>query len=588
MLTVYDDLNQSDTSVIYYRVLGEVTTVDAYEDDDVYTAASTIVLGETQVHSISDGGLDVDWAMFTMDETADITVRTYGPLDVYADTVLWLYDEYGVPNSEIGFNDDNGYSGWSTISMTLAPGTYYIMVQAYGMYSEIPIYYLTVDLWVPQPPYVELYYDSNYVAVGDTFWMYAYAYDTDGYIAYFDWDFGDGTVWEYTWNEVYYSYSVPGEYTVTVTAVDDSGLTASSSTVIFVVSAPVAVISVTPEIGVVGSPTTFDGTASYSPDGLDIVNYWWDFGDGWGGSGPVVTHTYSQAGTYSVLLCVYDETYVSDYEYIWYEVVVAMPPVAIAAYDLSMPLVGEEVTFDGSWSFDPDGTIVRYIWQFGDGAVAEGMTVTHAYEHSGEYEVRLTVVDDTMLTDENTVYITVASVPVAAFEMTPERPAAGDVVTFYAYGSYDGAGIVDYSWAFGDGTYANGWEVSHQYTETGRYTVTLTVTNSYGVQTSVSESFTVRGHAPSISGTVVDADIEPVRNAAVVLYTDGTLVAQARTDSDGEFEFGTIEPGLYTVMVSKGGLGAATFVVAFTGIPVDVGDVVLSSGGALLAAAVKA
>jgi hypothetical protein len=104
----------------------------------------------------------------------------------------------------------------------------------------------------------------------------------------------------------------------------------------------------------------------------------------------------------------------------------------------------------------------------------------------------------------------------------------------------------------------------------------------------VSESFTVRGHAPSISGTVVDADMEPVRNAAVVLYMDGTLVAQARTDSDGEFEFGTIEPGLYTVMISKGGLGAATFVVAFTGIPVDVGDVVLSSGGALLAAAVKA
>ena len=252
-LTVYDDLNQSDTSVIYYRVLGdEMTTPDAYEDDDVYTDASMIFIGETQVHSISDGGADVDWAMFTIDEQTDVMVTTSGPPDAYGDTVLQLFDEYGVPYSAIAYNDDNGYSGWSTIGMTLGPGTYYIMVQSFGMYSEISTYYLTLDLWVPQPPVVELYCESNYVAVGNTVWLYAYAYDPDGYISYFNWDFGDGDVWTYCGSEVGYTYFTIGEYTVTVTAVDNSGLEASASTVIVVVNAPEAVISVTPEVGIVG------------------------------------------------------------------------------------------------------------------------------------------------------------------------------------------------------------------------------------------------------------------------------------------------------------------------------------------------
>jgi len=587
MLTVWDNLGHSDTDVLYYSVLFD-NEPDAYEDDDSYTDASVIVMGETQVHSISDDGADVDWVKFTLYDWTDITVYTSGPPDVYADTVLYLYDEYGVPFSPIAYNDDNGYSLWSTISMSLGPGTYYIEVQSLGMWSAIPTYYLTLDLWVPQPPYVEIYFNTNYTFVGVEFWIGAYAYDPDGYIAYFNWDFGDGTYLEYTWSDVYHTYYAVGEYEVTVTAVDNTGMEASDTAVVIVVTAPVAVISVTPEVGSVGSPSTFDGTGSYSPDGLDIIYYYWDFGDGWGGDGAVVEHAYSQAGTYAVYLYIYDESYAWNYEMVWYEVVDAMPPVAIAAYDIAMPLVGETVTFDGSWSFDPDGTIVRYIWQFGDGTVAEGMYAEHAYENSGVYEVRLTVVDDSMLTDENTVWITVVSVPVAAFEMTPEKPAAGALVTFYAYGSYDGAGIVDYSWSFGDGTYANGWEVTHVYTATGRYTVTLTVTNIYGVQSSVSESVTVRGHAPSISGTVVDSALVPVNSATVSLYSGGLLVAQVRTDGSGEFGFGSLAPGAYMVIVSKGGIGAASFMVAFTGVPVDVGDVVLGSGGVLLTMAVKA
>jgi len=69
------------------------------------------------------------------------------------------------------------------------------------------------------------------------------------------------------------------------------------------------------------------------------------------------------------------------------------PPIPVATYYPSNPLAEEEVTFDGSNSFDLDGEIVKYEWNFGDGDTAEGVEVTHAYSQEEEYAVTLTVTD---------------------------------------------------------------------------------------------------------------------------------------------------------------------------------------------------
>lgn len=69
--------------------------------------------------------------------------------------------------------------------------------------------------------------------------------------------------------------------------------------------------------------------------------------------------------------------------------------------------VGEPVPFYGRGSYDPDGTVVRYEWDFGDGETATGDTVSHAYSEPGEYTVTLTVEDDSgaTATDTHTVRI---------------------------------------------------------------------------------------------------------------------------------------------------------------------------------------
>ena len=55
---------------------------------------------------------------------------------------------------------------------------------------------------------------------------------------------------------------------------------------------------------------------------------------------------------------------------------------------------GQAVQFDGTGSSDPDGTIVAYDWDFGDGNTATGATPSHTYAAAGNYTVTLTVTDD--------------------------------------------------------------------------------------------------------------------------------------------------------------------------------------------------
>ena len=55
---------------------------------------------------------------------------------------------------------------------------------------------------------------------------------------------------------------------------------------------------------------------------------------------------------------------------------------------------GQEIRFDAGGSKDPDGKVVKYQWEFGDGAEAEGVSVTHVYSEPGDFAVALTVTDE--------------------------------------------------------------------------------------------------------------------------------------------------------------------------------------------------
>jgi PKD repeat protein len=77
------------------------------------------------------------------------------------------------------------------------------------------------------------------------------------------------------------------------------------------------------------------------------------------------------------------------------------------------------VSFDGSSSSDPDGSIVAYAWNFGDGASASGATANHSYSAPGSYLARLTVTDNQGATSSATTTIQVnADLPNAPGNLT--------------------------------------------------------------------------------------------------------------------------------------------------------------------------
>jgi parallel beta-helix repeat protein len=67
-------------------------------------------------------------------------------------------------------------------------------------------------------------------------------------------------------------------------------------------------------------------------------------------------------------------------------------------------VIGQEINFDASDSFDLDGSINTYSWDFGDGITGTGETITHTYTTNGNYTITLTATDDDEKTGINTTY----------------------------------------------------------------------------------------------------------------------------------------------------------------------------------------
>ncbi len=238
--------------------------------------------------------------------------------------------------------------------------------------------------------------------------------DPDGTITAYDWDFGDGNLGSGATPT--HTYAVDGNYTVTLTVTDDASATGTATT-----TASIGVVGNQPPVadpngpysGTIGVPVAFDGTASSDPDGT-ITAYNWDFGDGSTGTGATPTHTYAADGNYTVTLTVTDDAGDTGTATSSATIGVGnLPPVA----DPNGPYsgtVGAPVTFDGTGSTDPDGTIGSYSWDFGDGNTGTGATPSHAYTSAGTYNVTLTVTDDAGATDSAMTTATIAPVSTGA------------------------------------------------------------------------------------------------------------------------------------------------------------------------------
>jgi PKD repeat protein len=220
---------------------------------------------------------------------------------------------------------------------------------------------------------------------------------------------------------------------------------------------------------------------------------------------------------------------------------------------------GSEVQFDGSASYDPDGTIQAYFWTFGDNTSSTESTPLHSYLNDGEYLVSLTVTDDGgASTTETTQAIIDDADPVAFFsaELVATTPT---LIYRFTDASISHDGIVNWDWAFGDGAWSKDQKPLHAYSVPGNYTVTLTVSEADGDQATLT-LLTVISEDPysspilelepntqiGISGDSLTYLIK-VTNQVPLQYETATflLIAQVPNDWNGSFSVTslTIAPG---------------------------------------------
>ena len=195
--------------------------------------------------------------------------------------------------------------------------------------------------------------------------------------------------------------------------------------------------------------------------------------------------------------------------------------------------VGDTVQLDGSQSWDEDGALKSWNWDYGDGQSGSGQIVTHKYFQPGEYIVALAVTDDKGAVgnnDHRLTYVTVlpletsssgSSPPTAMISASASVVKPGSTVRFsgaaswgWSDGSASTSAVTGWQWQFGDGATGNGVETTHAFGSgggltsdrtTGNYPVILTVTGENGLTSSA--VYTIRViREKAVAGEVKNPD----------------------------------------------------------------------------------
>jgi parallel beta-helix repeat protein len=224
------------------------------------------------------------------------------------------------------------------------------------------------------------------------------------------------TGWITYMQPIYLTGLTDGTYHIDYYSIDFLNNTEPTNTATLILdnTPPVASFTWTPSIPKVGETVTFDASTSTS-NGVTIVSYEWDFGDGGHATGKIVTHTYTTMGTYTVTLNVTDSLGFWDIEQKQIQIeALPPPPLSVSVSPLSASiLVGQSVAFTSTVS----GGYTPYAYQwYLNGNPVSGATSniwTFTPTASGIYYVYLKVTDAKANTAQSeTACVTVATVTV--------------------------------------------------------------------------------------------------------------------------------------------------------------------------------
>ncbi|MBI2425587.1 MAG: PKD domain-containing protein [Candidatus Hydrogenedentes bacterium] len=338
------------------------------------------------------------------------------------------------------------------------------------------------------------------------------------------WDFGDDRF--STDARPTHLYAQAGIYTVSLTITTPAGdrtVTKEDLVIVQRKIPPVADFTLSPFPPVALADTRLFDLSD--PGTAPIAQWVWEFEDGSFTTEQNPVHRFSALGMTDVKLTV-SSAHGTSSKTISLNVT-GIPPTANFAVNDTTPIAGQAVQFTNQ-SVAGSAPIQQTIWEFGDGGSSTLANPTHAYQDSGVFVARLTVIT-AHGNDAHTVTITVSFLaPTAAFSANERFPDEGGTVQFTDLSLGGTLPVSQWLWNFGDpasGTRNTDTRKNptHRYDTAGLYTVTLTVTtltasNNTGTHTETGFINVIR---PPVAGFT--AATPNASDPATVRFTNTTV-----------------------------------------------------------------
>ncbi|MFN0036316.1 MAG: PKD domain-containing protein [Saprospiraceae bacterium] len=392
---------------------------------------NTVCPGFSFMLSASNGYQDYLWS--TLETTQTITVSTVG--------------EYTVMVTEL--NGCKSSSSYTAVALSAPPSK--------------PPGHITICVLPCNPSMVTINAPSSSS-------LYSYAWACNGTT--------QGTTAAFL---VHPNTCIIADFLYTVTLTDANGCTSTSETTVS--QKDVCGGSCTPEAHTLSfatsNPPPDCNTVVFTATTVNASLIGWDFGDLSSPGGPLtpISHTYTQAGSYTVTLSaqVANMNPPPDFCLVTTTKVVDIPLVAKFSCTSSCLTA----TFTDESSFNLPGDIPNsWAWTFGDGGTSGMQHPTHPYTTPGTYTVTLTVMNMANCKSTFTKTITVGGVSVDGIEISPDTVCVGTPLTFCGINPL--GNITQWAWKFADGSTNGGPKPFHTYLSPGTYKVMLTVTDDDG------------------------------------------------------------------------------------------------------------
>jgi PKD repeat protein len=344
--------------------------------------------------------------------------------------------------------------------------------------SIIPDYILVSPL---DPPVAAF---SMNTTSGETPLVVAFTDNSSGSPTNWNWTFGDGSI--STEQNPVHVYTASGQFTVSleVSNPDGSNTTTKEQSVSCSMPVlPVADFSANQTSGRQPLAVGFTDQSTGSP-----VSWHWTFGDGVAATEQNPVHVYMASGTYTVTLESTnhdgsDTRIKADY------ITVSATPLPVANFT-AKPACGKApltVTFTDLSTGSPD----RWNWNFGDNTTSTQQNPVHIYSKPGKYSISLTVANaggtNTMT---RSGFVTVGSIspPEADFI---GKPTCGKVPLTIKFNDTSKGNPTNWLWNFGDGSNSTVQNPVHIYVKSGKFTVSLRVTNAGGDDTKTARDYII-------------------------------------------------------------------------------------------------